>query len=59
MYKNKKNRSEELREIMNDVNQAKDRLNEVYYKLLEAGFERKANSCFNLILKIEEWQNRG
>ena len=55
----KKNRSEELREIMDDVNQAKDRLNEVYYKLLEAGFERKANSCFNLILKIEEWQNRG
>lgn len=54
-----KNRSEELREIMDDVNQAKDRLNEVYYKLLEAGFERKANSCFNLILKIEEWQNRG
>lgn len=44
---------------MNDVNQAKDRLNEVYYKLLAAGFERKANSCFNLILKIEEWQNRG
>ena len=55
----KENRSEKLREIMDDVNQAKDRLNEVYYELLEAGFERKANSCFNLICKIEEWQNRG
>lgn len=59
MYKSKENQSKKMREIMDDVNAAKDRLYEVHNKLLEAGFERKANSCFNLILKIEEWQNRG
>jgi len=45
--------------LIEEANEAKDRLARVAEKLEEAGFHRKANSCMTLVYKIEEWQNRG
>ena len=52
-------REETFNRLMNDANQAKDRLAEIADKLREAGFNRKANSCMTLVYQIEAWQNRG
>jgi hypothetical protein len=52
------NEREDLDDILGyDVNKAKDILEKVYYRLEEAGYKRKAKSCWTLIGKIEAWQN--
>jgi hypothetical protein len=48
----------ELHELLEDANQAKDRLARLAEKLEEAGYHRKAKSCMGLVYAIEEWQNR-
>jgi hypothetical protein len=56
---NMENEREDLNDILGyDVNKAKDILEKVYWRLKDAGYERKANSCWTLITKIEAWQNR-
>ena len=50
---------EKLQKLLNEANEAKDRLARVAEKLEEEGFSRKAQSCMTLVYKIEEWQNRG
>jgi len=49
---------EEKRRILEEANQAKDRLADIAYKLEEAGFHRKAQSAMRLVYEIEAWQNR-
>lgn len=52
------NEREDLDDILGyDVNKAKDTLEKVYWRLKDAGYERKAKSCWTLITKIEAWQN--
>lgn len=48
----------EFQSVLEEANEAKDRLAEIAEKLQEMGFERKACSCMTLVFKIEEWQNR-
>ena len=48
---------EEKRRIIDEANQAKDRMAEIAYKLEAAGFKRKAKSAMSIVYKIEEWQN--
>lgn len=48
----------ELHELLNEANQAKDRLARLAEKLEENGYHRKAKSCMTLVYQIEEWQNR-
>lgn len=50
---------EEYARLLNEANEAKDRLARLACKLSEAGYVRKAKSCMNLVYRIEEWQNRG
>ena len=50
--------NEDLRKILSDANEAKDRLARIAERLEEAGYSRKAKSCMTLVYKIEEWQNR-
>lgn len=52
------NRNVEYERVLTTANEAKDRLNEIAYKLEELGKKGKAKSCRTLIYKIEEWQNR-
>lgn len=51
--------NEELQRILEEANQAKDRLASIAEKLEAIGKHRKAQSAMNLVYKIEEWQNRG
>ena len=48
----------EYHNLINEANQAKDRLSQLAEKLEVAGYHRKAKSCMTLVYKIEEWQNR-
>jgi hypothetical protein len=48
----------ELHELLEEANQAKDRLARLAEKLEEEGYYRKAKSCMGLVYAIEEWQNR-
>lgn len=48
----------ELHDLLNEANQAKDRLARLAEKLEEAGYHRKAKSCMSLVYQIETWQNR-
>ena len=50
---------DELYNLLNEANEAKERLARLASHLEEAGFYRKAPSCMTLVYKIEEWQNRG
>ncbi len=50
---------DEMYNLLNEANEAKDRLARLASHLEEAGFYRKAQSCMTLVYKIEEWQNRG
>jgi len=50
---------DELYSLLNEANEAKERLARLASHLEEAGFYRKAQSCMTLVYKIEEWQNRG
>ena len=49
---------QEYRRIINEANEAKDRLYQVANELEQLGYIRKAKSCMILIYKIEEWQNK-
>ena len=49
---------EQLSRLLNEANEAKNRLANLAYKLEEAGYNRKAKSCMTLVYQIEEWQNR-
>lgn len=46
-----------LETILEDANSAKNKLASIADRLMEAGFEEKANSCMTLVYKIEAWQN--
>ena len=48
----------EIRRIIMEANEAKDRMYRIACKLEELGCSRKAKSCMTLVYKIEEWQNR-
>lgn len=50
---------DELYRLLNEANEAKDRLARLADHLREAGYNRKADSCMTLVFKIEDWQNRG
>lgn len=50
---------DELNRLLNEANEAKDRLARLANRLEEAGYLRKAQSCMTLVYKIEEWQNMG
>lgn len=50
--------NEEKRRILEDANQAKDRLADIAQRLEEAGYHRKAQSAMTLVYQIEAWQNR-
>lgn len=47
-----------FREATYNFNEAKDRLNRVVQKLEENGLEKDAETLFNLILRIEQFQNK-
>ena len=49
---------QEYKRIINEANEAKDRLYQVANELEQLGYIRKAKSCMTLIYKIEEWQNK-
>lgn len=49
---------DELCRILNEANEAKERLARIAEKLESAGYTRKAKSCMTLVYRIEEWQNR-
>ncbi len=49
---------EEFRRLIEEANEAKDRLARIAEGLEEEGYERKAKSCMNLVWAIERWQNR-
>ena len=53
-----KHNDEEKRRIINEANEAKDRLAKVAEKLMDAGYFRKAKSAMTLVYAIEAWQNR-
>lgn len=57
--KDMKKDCDELYRLLDEANEAKDRLSRISDHLREAGFDRKADSCMTLVYKIEEWQNRG
>lgn len=50
---------EEFQRILNEANEAKDRLARIANKLEELGYHRKSKSAMSLVYEIEEWQNRG
>ena len=56
MYTNKE---DEYRRVINEANEAKDRLYRIANQLEELGYNRKAKSLMTLIYKIETWQNTG
>lgn len=47
-----------FREATYNFNEAKDRLNRVVQKLEENGLEKDAETLFNMILRIEQFQNK-
>ena len=47
----------EYERILNEANEAKDRLSKIADKLDELGAHRKAKSCMTLVWNIEKWQN--
>ena len=47
-----------FREATYDFNEAKDRLNRVVQKLEANGLEKDAEILFNMILRIEQFQNK-
>ena len=49
---------DELIRLLNEANEAKDRLARIADKLAEAGYTRKSKSCMTLVYQIEDWQNR-
>lgn len=48
----------EYERVMNEANEAKDRLASIAEKLEAMGYRRKAKSAWTLVGRIEEWQNR-
>ena len=53
------NKEDEYRRVINEANEAKDRLYRIANQLEELGYTRKAKSLMTLIYKIETWQNTG
>jgi hypothetical protein len=51
-------REREFERVLNEANEAKDRLARVAEKLEEMGYVRKARSAMRLVCEIEAWQNR-
>ena len=49
----------EYEQIINEANEAKDRLARCAEKLESIGAHRKAKSAMTLVYQIEEWQRRG
>ena len=49
---------EEYERLINEANEAKDRLARLSAELEEAGYIKKSKSCMTLVYKIEAWQNR-
>ena len=49
----------EYERLIEEANQAKDRLASIAEKLEEGGYIRKSKSCMTLVYYIEEWQRRG
>lgn len=47
-----------FREANYDFNEAKDRLNRAVQKLEANGLEKDAETLFNMILRIEQFQNK-
>ena len=50
--------TEELRRLLMEANEAKERLARIAERLEEAGFKRKAKSCMTIVYKIEDWQHK-
>ena len=50
--------TEELRRLLLEANEAKERLARIAERLDEAGYNRKAKSCMTLVYKIEDWQHK-
>lgn len=53
------NKEDEYKRVINEANEAKDRLYRIANQLEELGYNRKAKSLMTLIYKIETWQNTG
>ena len=53
------NKEDKLLRLLNEANEAKDRLARLADRLEAAGYSQKAKSCMTLVYRIEEWQNRG
>ena len=51
-----KKNMEEYERLINEANEAKERLARLSEKLEEAGYIRKSKSCMTLVYEIEEWQ---
>ena len=51
-------RDEEYERILDEANEAKDRLARIAEELIKIGKYRKSRSCMTLVYKIEEWQNK-
>lgn len=54
----KEEREQEKQRIINEANEAKDRLYRIAQRLENLGYTRKAASCMTLVYNIEIWQNR-
>lgn len=50
---------EEYKRVINEANEAKDRLYRIAHKLENMGCARKANGAMALVYKIEAWQRSG
>lgn len=50
---------DEYERIIDEANEAKERLARVAEQLAEIGLTRKAQSCMTLVYKIEAWQHTG
>lgn len=48
----------EYNRLINEANEAKERLARLAEKLIEAGFIRKGKSLLTLAYKVEEWQQK-
>ena len=49
---------EEYERLIEEANEAKDRLASIAERLEEAGYIRKSKSCMTIVYNIEDWQNR-
>ena len=49
----------EIKRLIGEANEAKERLYQISERLEELGQHRKAKSAMTLVYSIEEWQNRG